>query len=446
MPSIRQRGHNLQDYLPDFSYAGYHYGESSIPDITQYISVEEFGAKGDGRDDTDAFLRAIATDRNIYIPPGRYEINRIIRAKVAIKGDDPNNTILYFPRSLTDIKPDWKTFPKRKISNYSWSGGFIWIEGNFRSRFLASITSEAKRGDDSLVVSSSEELKIGQDIEIRLVRKNNSLIKYLYSGDPGRTDNWKDIEVSLVCRVIDIKGNTILINRPLRFGTRLEWVPGIYQFKPNVAEIGVENLCFEFPNKEYTGHLSELGFNALTLNNVSNCWLRNIKIMNADNGIFINKSKFCTIQNIIFDSDRHGKDGCVGHHGIYLQGDDNLFTDFKFNVRFVHDISVSNCAGNVCSDGKGIDLCFDHHKKAPYENLFTNIDVGLGSRVWESGGGEKLGRHCGARGTFWNIQSIKSQKLPRDFGPDSINLIAMQSKEFYPQNIYRFQLDKRLRR
>jgi len=459
--SIHQHGHNQysnlwgedgeqwspQSYLPDFSYAGYHHGEEPLPKINQCVSiVDDFGAKGDGRDSSQAFLDAIEVNRPIYIPSGRYKITKIIESKVSLIGEDPDKTVLYFPNHLTDIKPDWKITPEMRISNYSWSGGFIWIKGNFEKRFLTSIIAEAKRGEDSLIVSSADELRVGQRIEIKFRRKSNSLVQYLYSGDSGDTDNWKDIKVSLVCRITEVKGNLIIFDRPLRFDVKLEWLPEVYQFNSSVTKISIENLCFEFPNTLYDGHFSELGYNALALSNVSDCWVRNIKIVNADSGIFIDRSKFCTIQNIIFESNRKGRDNCVGHHGIYLQGDDNLFTNFEFKVQFIHDISVSNCSGNVCCDGRGINLCFDHHKKAPYENLFTNIDAGLGSRMWISGGGEKLGRHCGARGTFWNIRSKNPQKYPIDFGPNSVNLVAIKSESIYPQNIYRSQLARRLRR
>ena len=66
-------------------------------------------------------------------------------------------------------------------------------------------------------------------------------------------------------------------------------------------------------------------------------------------------------------------------------------------------------------------------KKAPYENLFSQIALGLGTRMWMSGGGRALGKHCGARGTFWNIRAKRSQKWPPEgFGPKMLNLIGIQ--------------------
>ena len=120
--------------------------------------------------------------------------------------------------------------------------------------------------------------------------------------------------------------------------------------------------------------------------------------------------------------------GVFGHHGITLSGHDNLCTHFEIRQRFIHDITVEGGAGNVAASGSGIDLCFDHHKRAPYENVFTDIDLGAGTRMWHCGGGADLGRQCGARGTFWNIRARQPQQLPKDFGPPSLNLVGVQPK------------------
>jgi hypothetical protein len=90
---------------------------------------------------------------------------------------------------------------------------------------------------------------------------------------------------------------------------------------------------------------------------------------------------------------------------------------------------VSKGAGNVISSGSGTDLCFDHHKRAPYDNVFTDLDLGAGNRMWRCGGGAALGRNCGAHGTFWNIRAKQEQKHPGNFGPPSLNLVGVQTRE-----------------
>jgi len=86
-----------------------------------------------------------------------------------------------------------------------------------------------------------------------------------------------------------------------------------------------------------------------------------------------------------------GVPDCTGHHGIQLKNaEDNLITNFEVRAPYVHDLTVEHASGNVFAQGRGIDPDFDHHKDTPYENLFTDIDCGRGTRVWRCGGGASL--------------------------------------------------------
>lgn len=459
--------------LPDFSYAGYGRGERDIPELPAGVSVREFGAKGDGQsDDTRAFQRALkeVASGAIEIPPGRYVINgslEIRRSGVLLRGAGSGKSILYFPKPLNAIKPNWgATTSGRKTSNYSWSGGYITVRGHIGSRVLTSITRLATRGSHSITVADGTSLKAGQEIEVfQRDLSNNSLAIQLYSDDAGPVDNLKGrANTSLITRIVSVNGNEIILERALRCDLRQPWSPQIRSFEPSVTESGVEGIGFEFPVQPYLGHFTELGFNPVALSNVAHCWVRDIRIAHADSGPFL-RGFFNTIDGIVFESKRReDKQGCYGHHGISLGGGDNLVRRFDFRTRFIHDITVSGfTSGNVITEGRGIDLSLDHHRKAPYANLFTDLHAGAGNRLWKCGGGAALGKHCGAYGTFWNIRSDNPIAYPRDnFGPPTMNLVALETEQptitentgkwfeaippvnMEPQNLYRAQLKKRL--
>ncbi|MFA6288402.1 MAG: glycosyl hydrolase family 28-related protein [Opitutaceae bacterium] len=421
--------------LPDFSHAGYRSGEREIPDYPPVINVAAYGARGDDdADDTAAFQQALAAaDAGaVLVPPGRYiisDILRITKSGVVLRGAGPE-TILYFPKPLETIAPDRSaTTSGRPTSNYSWSGGMIRLEGKLGSVPLTIITDPAARGDKVVVVGKSQLLSVGQWIEVFMTdTPENTLALELYSNDAGDISMLKgSTKASLVTRITKIEGNRVELERRLRFNVRPEWKPVVRTFRPTVEDAGVEDLTFEFPVTPYGGHFTELGFNPVAFAGVANCWARRVKFINADSGPMVGGA-FNTVSDAVYESHRAPDNGGnQGHHGIYLGGmGDHLFTRFDIRMKFVHDVSVSHAAGVVVSKGKGVDLCFDHHKRAPYEILFTDIDLGLGTRPWKSGGGAGLGKNAGARVTFWNLRAAGPLPEPtKGFAPWSINLVGV---------------------
>jgi hypothetical protein len=138
--------------------------------------------------------------------------------------------------------------------------------------------------------------------------------------------------------------------------------------------------------------------------------------------------KIISLQALTTTNRYAAADGCIGHHGISIYGADHLVTRFDFQVNYVHDLSVEGfrAAGNVFAAGRGRDLCFDHHRKAPHANLFTDLDCGAGNRIWRCGGGADLGRHCAGWGTFWNLRAAKALAPPPEgWAAPSLNLVGL---------------------
>ncbi len=458
--------------LPDWSFAGYERGEAPVPARPATHNVKDFGAMGDGdHDDTEAFQRAVAEVQSgvIEIPPGRYVITDIIEIRnsdLVLRGAGKNETTLYFPRTLTDVRPNWgATTSGTRTSNYSWSGGFIWVTGDDAGESL-SAPGAAKRGDTQLSVTDAASCAVGQEIMLVLHDDaDHSLTQYIYADDPGDIENiGQGLTIRQVFRVIETRDDVIVVDRPLRADIRPEWQPTLRTFKPSVTRVGIEDMTFEFPDTPYEGHFTELGHNGIAMSQVAHCWIRNVHFQNAESGIFFH-GRFSLIDGVSYHSTREGdRFDNRGHHGATISGEDNVFANFDFEMRFIHDLTVtSGSIGNVFSNGRGVDVNFDHHRRGPYENLFTNIDVGKGSRVWASGGGQALGKHCAARGTFWNLRANNPLKPPAAwFAPSMINIVGVTTEEsgetsddgpwfetiaphtLHPQNIHEAQQQRRL--
>src|SRR2546426_1169169 len=280
--------------LPDFSYAGYHAGEASIPNLpAKWDFRRDFHAKGDGRtDDSAALLNAVQSiDHGVlFIPEGTYVFAKridISKSNFVLRGAGPGKTILLFPNSLTDLfgnKPNgaqqsqWSFGPGLTIllfpnsltdlfgnkpngaqqSQWSFGPGLINVTGkdpiNAATR-LASITAPAKRGDKTLQISNQISASKGEWIRLseRDPQKGDaasgSLIHYLY-GDlmPPGTDLIGTAHiVRFLSRVKLVSGNKIELERPLPYEVRHEWSPEVHRFAPMVQEVGIEHLSIHFP-------------------------------------------------------------------------------------------------------------------------------------------------------------------------------------------------------
>jgi len=243
-----------------------------------------------------------------------------------------------------------------------------------------------------------------------------------------------------VVKLVGVGANTITFDRPLRFDVRLEWSPQIQSFEPTVREVGIENLSLEFTKSESTKSARAYGIQGIRLMNVADSWLRNLTIRNnVGIGIALS-SMFCTVSEVVFESEHDG--GPQRRYGVLVNSPDNLVTGFEFKVKWFYEIVLSiaytcgnrSAMGNVFSRGTGLDVCLDHHMHCNYENLFTDLDVGLGEGrgigPLNSGGSTGDSKNSAARGTLWNIRSAKPIPYPCPaFGPESVNYVALRTDQ-----------------
>ncbi|GIX02290.1 MAG: hypothetical protein KatS3mg112_1227 [Thermogutta sp.] len=423
--------------LPDFTWAGYRWGTEPYRRPQQRVSVKDFGAKGDGQtDDTAAFRRALEAGKGkvIFVPPGKYILRDILyirSSNTVLQGAGPDQTVIVFTRPGTEIDPrPSKTDSNQPTTGWSWAGGLISIGGSpTKPVDVTHVTKPQSRGDTSLTLEKNP-FRPGDEILLTLRDDHaKSLIHYLYRGQPGDISGLRNWYVEQVFRVVRCEGHTVFLNRPLRFDVRAEWKPTVERFAPPLTDVGVEGFTFDFPVRQYAGHFREVGLNPVEItHNAAHCWLKDLVIRNADNGPFVS-GYFCTVEKIRLEADpeRTSRLGnYTGHHGItFGRALDCLCRDFEISTRFIHDLTVQSSIGCVFCSGRGIDLCFDHHRWVPYENLFTDIDAGLGSRLFASSGGDMRGNHTAGGETFWCIRTQKPVRWPTSLGIDAINLVGL---------------------
>lgn len=399
--------------LPEFGTAGYGSGKVAIPEYPVLTNVKEHGAKGDGvSDDTAAFRRALLAvgERGaVLVPAGRYLITDVVELKrsgVVLRGEGPDKSVLVLPKPLSEIHPR-PNVDKFKTA-YSFSGGFLSLKGTDHGGRLSDVADPAKRGDLTLTLTSPDLPKEGE--WIRLVMHDppdHSLLRHLHGDllEPGADTANLPQPVDWAAMVKAVSGRRITLDRPLRVDVRPEWKPEVFSLKPSLKESGIENIGLEFPGVPKLPHLQEAGYNAIEIQGAVDCWIRNVTVTDADNGVIMGRSRFCTVED--FTTRAAKRTGLTGHHAMWASSrtQDSLFVRFKCDTTYVHDLTVEGFAnGNVFACGTGVSINCDHHRNAPYENLFTDFDAGDPRRLFESSGRPDRGPHSGARTTFWCIR------------------------------------------
>lgn len=457
--------------LPDFSHAGYCCGEKPIPQVPVVTDVKKHGAAGNGTtDDTKAFLAAVAAVGGkggaIFIPAGRYVLTDVVtisQSNVVLRGAGPDKTILVIPKPLAEIHPSGPVDQAK--SKYAFSGGFIAIHGRSDAVKVTELAAAARRGDRQLTLKQSGGFRAGD--YLRVQSDNSEAIGRLIHADQLDVAKQTCLErknfIDWVARVVSVDGAKVTLDRPLRLDLHKEWNIEITTWRPRLQDVGVEDLSFEFAGVPKKPHLKEDGFNAIHMTGAANSWVRNVTIIDADNGVIVGGCRFCRIEKVTCRAAKRKTP--TGHHALWATGgsQDCLFTDFDIDTQYVHDLTVEGFAnGNVFMKGKGQMLNFDHHRNAPYENLFTELNVGNPRRLWESSGRGDRGPHAGARETVWNLE-CRGGQAPQAV-PDwpQLNVIGVAGykkqtiaeKQWIepcegnvePGNLYEAQLQKRLGR
>lgn len=205
--------------------------------------------------------------------------------------------------------------------------------------------------------------------------------------------------------------------------TGWSWSGGMILFQGNISDCGIEDLAISFPDSAWAGHnFHERCYNGIGFtDNAHNGWIKNVTITGADLGIWIGRSSHhITVENWVLDfGPVRGATKLNGHHGVNIYGGYNLLQSFELKGKFHHDLSVESkfSVYNVFRNGKGTDLCIDHHNHAQSYNLFTNLNMGTGSRPYLSGGNDTP-RGISFHETYWNLRAAKPMLYCNQYDTD----------------------------
>ncbi|WP_342332011.1 DUF4955 domain-containing protein [Pedobacter sp. FW305-3-2-15-E-R2A2] len=404
--------------LPDFSYAGYHWSERSLPapEGKKIFRVDDYGGvPNDEKYDDEAIQKTVdAAAANpeggiVFFSPGKYLISpdgdakkqiRISKSGIVLKGS--GSTV-----GGTEIYQE-----NRRINGRQ----FLFKPSGAAPEKLTEIVEDAGRESFSVRVGNGAQLRVGQDVVIR--HKSEEFTR-AYFAPLELKPQWSRLfgtaggmQIYEIHTIEKIEGNKVTFKNPLHLDIKMvraaSWTLESYV---SITECGIEDLLFSsnwknYP-EEFIHHKNEIhdyAYEAVGMEYVKNSWIRNCEFHDLNEGIFIRSGYQITIENTHFR-------GKKGHASIHARtGYGVLIKNCSFNGAQHHGAGTGYSAvGTVITHcSLGTDQNFDIHSGQPYATLYDDIDGGV---FYNLGGPEPGHPHHGKQLVLWNFhhKSAKDQ-------------------------------------
>lgn len=484
--------------LQDYSYAGYHNGERSLPEATSGIIQVETSI--DGSSDTSGAIQA-ALDQAaakgggiVYLPAGLYRIDRPISiegSNIVLRGAGSEQTRLWF-------RDGGGTTEEHK--NNLLVTGASWLNEEARADW--GITEQGEIFDTSVELINADGIQPGDDISIAWeitedFKAEHNSEGYWYHSELGTRKTFFRRTVT------QVDGNRVHFKVPLRYTVKLRDNPVVLRATGYGSENGIEALSFTNAMGVEQAWASFDQATAMLLRFCKDCWIRDVKSFAREgashqirsHGITIERSFRVTVADSHLAKTEHLGEGGNGYlfqltrtNEVLIQ--DSSGRDGRHNFTINWDFGTSgnvfqridSSGGLVCSslENQLSGNCSlgpsDFHHALAIANLFDSakIDDGLqvGNRQqWSVGAGQ-----TGTQNLFWNItgegkvysynqgvgyvigtgtnidvstalglSTWPESHLSPGTAPEDYTELLGEADELVPQSLYDDQLAKRLR-
>lgn len=476
---VAARKNGTESTLPDFSYAGYDFGERSVPDVAYPVyNVMDYGAiPDDGLSDREAFTAAIQAAEAaggkaiIYFPKGRYHLrpeeapnapividadNIVLRGEGATEGG--TELFMEYPNLPLDATlwntPELITFTCKNAKNDD-------------QLLLTPVTGNAARGSHSIEVASSSGLHIGQRVLLKLAANNDPELVaeevFPYPVNAEWTELPKTgVQVTEYHQILRVEGRTVTFKEPImhKVDSRWEWTLHAHQHH---VGCGVEDIAFVGNyNEPFVHHgsaLADSGYRMLTFHRQVNGWIRRCRFSNVSEGASIMLSANISVYHCSIT-------GNQGHSALRAQASSHIFLG-KINdgPAQYHSVGVSKTSiGNVLwRNTTSANSCFESHSSQPRATL---IDACQGGFLPDHAGGDAaLGPNHLADLVLWNYRETSATGGEFDlwtrnnrflmpiiagfqgnttFHPEQVTINESHGTAVEPESLYEAQLTLRL--
>lgn len=420
-------------FLHDFSFAGYHRGERSIPNIQENIlnvTLPPFDADPTGTEDATAAIQAAIDSIAklgkgvVFLPEGTYLLKPegpnallISHDSTVLRGAGSDKTFLLNTetsmRSKTVI-----AFSPGSSSWYTPNGGQI------------ALTADAREQDTLIRLTDVSAFAKGDRIILTTDFTNEFIAEHQMTGKWNTSMN--GVAFCRTIKSIDVGENALILDIPVRYYLKTRDNARAYKIRTQLVECGIEDLSIGNVQSELSG-FGENDYNSsgtaayevhashlIDIRYAENCWVRRVNTFKpgsntADihllsNGLQLYQSRLVTVDSCIFQKPQYEGGGGNGYHFI-LRGNDCLISHSQaIHARHNYDFKSPYSNGNVIYKclSKDSKYATDFHMHLSMTNLFDNhtVDNDFLEAVYRPYGTTEHG-HTTTQSVFWNTTGEK---------------------------------------
>ncbi|MFC2091083.1 glycosyl hydrolase family 28-related protein, partial [Bacteroidota bacterium] len=369
-------------FYHDFSYAGYHRGEDSIPTITNNIvdvTIAPYFVDNTGTEDVTTILQQALDDVGqagggvVYLPEGTYLIREASSTlnsdaalhmrydSVVLRGAGPDKTFLF--HNQTQLRQKNIIHIRKAWSNWDTQLGT-------RSYIRSDLMEPTK----VIPVESVDGFSVGDMIIVRNNFSTEFVQEHLMQGIWDNT--WLN-GVMFLRRIdsIDMATSSLIIDIPTRYYLKTRDGARVYHAGEHIKECGIENLSIgnrdnpktgwgeEDYNTSGTGAYDVHYSHVMYFKYAMDCWVQNVATYKpeknvADIEVLSNCLLMDMCRNITVDScdfEKSQYEGGGGNGYMYtISSNDCLVKNSRANDgRHNYDFKQPFCSGNVILNCRG---------------------------------------------------------------------------------------------
>jgi mannan endo-1,4-beta-mannosidase len=422
-------------FLHDFSYAGYHLGEDSIPFITENVvdvTQAPYSADNTGVDDVTTIIQDALDDVGaagggvVYLPPGTYRIREAsstANADAALHMKYDNVVLRGAGPQATFIFHDQAALRQKDVVHIRKS----WSNWDTKLGTQSLISEDLMEPTKVIPVESVAGFSVGDLIVVRNNLTTAFAEEHLMEGI--WDNSWLD-GVMFLRKIdsIDTENKAIIIDIPTRYYLKTRDAARVYHAGEHIKECGIENLSLgnKYNSKsgwgedDYTssgtGAYDVHGSHVMHFKYAQDCWVKNVStykpagnladIEVLSNCLIMNQCRNITIDSCDFQKSQYEGGGGNGYMYTF-SGNDCLVKNSRANdSRHNYDFKHPHCNGNVILNCRGENSKYssDYHMYLSMANLFDGFIVNGDylECAFRPYGGEVLHGYPSTQSVFYN--------------------------------------------